>query len=424
MALYRKYSDLTIDEIYEAYIEIDKTTDPNQTIALKNELEHRKALGEASSRGYDLKTHEIPRGPNHGRQQNHEDLPVVFNGKASEYFQIWIVNLCLTLLTFGIFSAWAKVRKKRYFYSHFYIAGTPFQYLGQPMPILKGRLIAAAGFGAYYIASRFIPAMLPFVMGIGLVAAPWILVRSAAFNARYSAYRNMSFHLEAGYMDALKVLYAWGIVPAFALGLMFEGFGYPFIMAMISLVFSISLPWLICRIKKFIVEHTSYGRKKGSFTAQGSQFFVIYLVAGVVMLAVTIPVGIGFGVATVSSQKLSWFSYIVPLATYAGYVFSYAYIRAKSTNLVWQNTRLDPLNFNATMQFRKLALLYLTNVLGIIVSLGLLTPWAVIRTFRYRAEHLEVRLHGTLTEFLGRDQDEVAAVGAEAMDLFDWDFSI
>jgi uncharacterized membrane protein YjgN (DUF898 family) len=234
----------------------------------------------------------------------------------------------------------------------------------------------------------------------------------------------MTFHFEAGYRDALKVLYAWGILPAFVLGLIFEGFGHPFIMGSVSLVFSISLPWLICRIKKVIVEHTRYGGKKGSFTARGSQFFMIYLVAGVVMLAVTIPVGIGFGVATVSSQKLSWFGYIVPLATYIGYVFSYAYIRAKSTNLVWQHTRLGPLTFKATMQFRKLAFLYLTNALGIIVSLGLLTPWAVIRTFRYRAEHLEVKLHGTFNEFLGGNQDEVDAVGAEATDLFDWDFSI
>lgn len=61
------------------------------------------------------------------------------------------MNLCLTLVTFGIFSAWAKVRKKRYIYSHTTLGGTPFQYLARPIPILKGRLIAAAGFGVYFI---------------------------------------------------------------------------------------------------------------------------------------------------------------------------------------------------------------------------------------------------------------------------------
>ena len=42
-------------------------------------------------------------------------MPVEFSGRGGEYFRIWIVNLVLTILTFGIYSAWAKVRTKRYF---------------------------------------------------------------------------------------------------------------------------------------------------------------------------------------------------------------------------------------------------------------------------------------------------------------------
>ena len=33
-----------------------------------------------------------------------------FTGDGKEYFRIWVVNLLLTLATFGIYSAWAKVR--------------------------------------------------------------------------------------------------------------------------------------------------------------------------------------------------------------------------------------------------------------------------------------------------------------------------
>jgi hypothetical protein len=71
-----------------------------------------------------------------------QELKLEFTGTGKEYFRIWIVNLFLTLITFGIFSAWAKVRKKLYFYSHTILDGTPFQYLGQPLPILKGRIRA------------------------------------------------------------------------------------------------------------------------------------------------------------------------------------------------------------------------------------------------------------------------------------------
>lgn len=36
-----------------------------------------------------------------------------FRGRGGEYFRIWIVNLALSLLTLGIYSAWAKVRTGR-----------------------------------------------------------------------------------------------------------------------------------------------------------------------------------------------------------------------------------------------------------------------------------------------------------------------
>ena len=51
-------------------------------------------------------------------------VPLQFTGKAGEYFKIWIVNLCLSVLTLGIYSAWAKVRRKRYFYGSTLLAGS------------------------------------------------------------------------------------------------------------------------------------------------------------------------------------------------------------------------------------------------------------------------------------------------------------
>jgi len=39
-----------------------------------------------------------------------------FRGDGMEYFKIWIVNILLTILTLGIYSAWATVRNNRYFY--------------------------------------------------------------------------------------------------------------------------------------------------------------------------------------------------------------------------------------------------------------------------------------------------------------------
>ena len=59
---------------------------------------------------------------------NDKKTPVVFTGNAREYFGIWIVNLLLSILTLGIYSAWAKVRRKKYFYQHTLIDGAGFDY--------------------------------------------------------------------------------------------------------------------------------------------------------------------------------------------------------------------------------------------------------------------------------------------------------
>ena len=240
-----------------------------------------------------------------------QELSLEFRGSSREYFKIWIVNLCLTLLTLGIFSAWAKVRKKRYLYAHTTLDGTPFQYLAQPVPILKGRLIAAAGFLVYYLSRNVFTSLLPWVLGVALIAAPWVIARSTAFRARYSAFRNMTFHFDAGYLATVKALYAWGLIPAVVVGIIFSWNGEPWILAVASLIFGIAFPFWLCHLKKFIVEHMQFGGRRGAFSATGGQFFGIYFTAGLIMVGLTIPLGVFAFILAAGQHSGLWFmSYI------------------------------------------------------------------------------------------------------------------
>ena len=85
--------------------------------------------------------------------------PPEFNGKTGEYFGIWFVNLLLSLVTLGIYSAWAKVRTERYFYGNTRLAGSSFDYLADPVAILKGRLIAYAVVIVLVLSSHFLPVL-------------------------------------------------------------------------------------------------------------------------------------------------------------------------------------------------------------------------------------------------------------------------
>ncbi len=351
-------------------------------------------------------------------------LVLEFRGNAREYFRIWAVNLCLTLLTLGIFSAWAKVRKKRYFYSHTTLDGTPFQYLGQPLPILKGRIVAVILFLLYYAAANFFTGLMPYVLVAGLALAPWVVVRSAAFNARYSAFRNMTFRFDARYRDAAWTLYWLGLIPLLVAGSLFEWWGNLWLAAAAYAVFGLTFPWWTRGLKRFLVGHTGFGGVNGVLSVTGGQFFKIYLLAGLIMSAVGAVIGL-LGAAAfskVKSAEAAVFLFMIP--AYAGYVLAFAFVQARSSNLVWNSTRLGPLRFESTLKARGLAKLYLTNALGILATVGLLIPWAVVRTLKYRADHLRVRLEGELAEFRGSRATSVQAAGAEVGEFFDVDLSL
>ena len=354
------------------------------------------------------------------------ELLLEFRGSAREYFRIWIVNLCLTLLTFGIFSAWAKVRRKRYLYSSTTIDGTPFQYLGQPIPILKGRLIAAAAFLLYYVSMNIFTSLIPFILGAAVVAAPWILVRSSAFSSRYSAFRNMTFHFDGGYLDAAKVLYMRGLIPAILIAIYIATlFNWPGIMifAGVVILFLIFLfPWWIRGIKNFVLSHTSYGGKNGVFSATGGEVFGIYFVAAMIFFGVSVFSSVA--TLTLKAAKAEGAAYVTTLLMAAAYLMSLSYTKSHYGNLVWNNTRLAPIRFQSVLSCTGLLKLYLINSLGIICSLGLLIPWAVMRTMKYRADHMKVFRDGGLAEFQGSDMTAVAALGAETLDLFDMDLSL
>jgi uncharacterized membrane protein YjgN (DUF898 family) len=352
------------------------------------------------------------------------ELDLQFRGDAREYFRVWAVNLCLTLLTLGVFSAWAKVRKKRYFYAHTTLDHTPFQYLGEPLPILKGRLIAAALFLLYYGSSHFLTALLPYVLTAGVIVAPWVIVRSAAFTARYSAYRNITFGFDGRYRDALFALYWLGLIPLLVAGTIFGWWGNMLIGAGAYAVFGLLFPWWMRRLKHFLITHSAFGGENGELSATGRQFFRVYFMAGLVV-SLFGALTAGLAAALFSNMKSSPYSFILPaIPVYVGYVLAYAYIQAHNSNLVWNHSRLGPLRFKSSLTARGLTGLYIGNALAIVASVGLLTPWAVIRTLKYRADHMQVFLDGDLAVFHSVDSATVRAAGAELGEFFNVDLSL
>jgi len=338
--------------------------------------------------------------------------PVDFTATAGEYFRIWIVNLALTVVTLGIYSAWAKVRKRRYFYSHTRIDGEGFEYRANPIAILKGRLIAFALFGAFYAVGHFAP-LYQWVLWIPLViAAPWLIVRSLAFNAYNSAYRNIRLGFHGTYKTCLKLIVGYGLLTLVTLFLAF--------------------PFFRRRMIQFLAENHSYGTTRFELTDGFRKPFInAYFAAWGLSLIGMFGIGsVVFGLAFLGAaggdvkSASPLFAFLAVFLTYGMLFLLFGYVRARTTNAVFNNLRIGPLRFECVLGARRLIWIYVSNVVAILLSAGLATPWAVVRTLRYRASRLTAIAAGPLDSFVQAEAQQVSVTGEEVGEMFDIDIAL
>ena len=324
-------------------------------------------------------------------------LPVNFHGQGFEYFKIWIVNIFLTIVTLGIYSAWAKVRNTQYFYGNTEIDGSSFNYTAKPIAILKGRLIAVAFFALYALVYQVMP-LLGLVFFVVLMAfLPWIVVRSLAFNARNSVYRNIPFNFVGSKADAAKTFLLWPILILPTLGLI--------------------LPYIWCKQRNYVVNNSAYGTTQFTFSATAGDFYRIFFVAiGVLLLGVLL---------VVIAQLISPFLMILGGPVFlAIYLFMFSYFAAALGNLYFNSTMLATHGFASQLETKSIAWLYFSNTLAIALTIGLFIPWAQVRMARYRAHCTHIHVQGTLDEFIAAEQKHVSALGEQVGEVFDMGVSV
>jgi len=338
----------------------------------------------------------------HPEADSQRRYPVEFTAKTGEYFRIWIVNLALTILTLGIYSAWAKVRKKRYFYGHTRIDGEGFEYRANPVAILKGRIIAVGLFAIYSLTENFQPILHLALAFVLTVAIPWLIVRSLAFNAYNSAYRNIRFHFRGRYGEIIKTLFWYGLLTVLTLGLLY--------------------PYMKSRLARFIMGNHHYGETKFEVGNLARRYYGIYLKGLVLLVPTLIFMGIviAMGMPLFKISKAGAVIFVV-LVLYGSLLPLFAYGQSRINNLLWNSTTVGTLRFESRLRARDLMGLYFTNIIAIICTLALATPWAVVRTMRYRARKMTMVSTAALDNFIAAESAQVSATGEEIGEMFDID---
>jgi uncharacterized membrane protein YjgN (DUF898 family) len=338
------------------------------------------------------------------------EYPLQFTGSGGEYFRIWIVNLLLTLLTLGMYSAWAKVRKLQYFYRNTQLDGNVFDYHGKPGAILKGRLIALALIVFYNFAFKFSPTLAVVAAALMAVVLPWLLVQSLRFRAHNTSYRSLRFRFLGSVRDGYLVfgLPIVGVLLAaalFTLSIGKDDFERP-LLAIVAAVIYVALAVL--------------------FPGKVRRFYAIY---GIALLLLFGPILVVGGLVFLNRGGAD--SPFVAVLAIGALFFFYLmllgvtpFVQARVQNHVWNSSLLGLVGFDSTLKARRLIWVAVTNILLIIVTLGLFTPFAAVRMYRTRLEAVTVLSVGPLGHYVAQTSAEVGATGEGAADLLDLDFAL
>jgi uncharacterized membrane protein YjgN (DUF898 family) len=335
-----------------------------------------------------------------------------FRGSGGEYFRIWIVNIALTIITLGIYSAWAKVRTVRYFRGNIFLAGHPFDYHASPVRILIGRAIALVIFLGYGISARIHPYAVAAWLIVFLFALPWLVVSSLRFNARNTSYRNVRFNFVGSLGGAAYAYILWPILAIFSL---------------------LTVAPLAQRVRDyFYINNHTFGGKHFFTEFSGWSIYRLYLL-GIAMylglfaiMAVPVSIIVVLSKGTFSADPKAMGSILAlplfvlyPVLLYAIYAIPIA-IHTMTINLALGNTTLDGRHeLRSELGPFRLAWIFLSNAVLVLFTIGFFYPWAQVRMVRYQAAHLKVLAMSNLDEFTSEAVATQGAIGEEIASFFD-----
>ncbi|EJO9874333.1 hypothetical protein CRN61_26670 [Vibrio vulnificus] len=380
---------------------------------------------------------------------------IQFKGQGGEFFGIWIVNILLSVITLGIYSAWAKVRTKRYFYGNTFIAGDNFEYHAQPMQLLKGRLVALALVLIWVVANSFFPLASLVLFALFYVALPWLLWSNARFDSAMTSYRNVHFafngSLKEAYMSILgrglaslliiAIYIAIVVASANASAMVATLLGFGTLVLMFVLY-----AWVVAGIHQYFASGYQYGDWKFVAKIETGFFLKTYCKAMLIGFLTAVAFMIVMGTFVLGSDIMNIFAGEVDLlegkGDFAYVVLTYlvtitmslgitAYTTTRIRNYVFSRLTATAetqseteFRFASTFGAWDYMSLIVTNFLLQVITLGLARPWVMVRTSRYVASHTGVI--GDMDMLKATDQDSAVknAISDEVAQAFDLGLSI
>ena len=303
-----------------------------------------------------------------------------FYGDGGKLFGIYIVNLLLTMVTLGFYYPWAKATKLQYMYQETEFAGSRFAFLGTGKEMFKGFIKAVIIFMVLY-ALILIPAFMhkPEYIIVGailfyigfIVLIPIAIHGSMRYRMSRTTWRGIHFGYRGNRNELVKEFIKGVLLTAVTIGL----YG----------------SWFTVKLRKYVIGNIRLGNLKFSYNADGLEYFVLNL-KGLVLTIVT------FGV----------------------YYFWYM---KDVFNFYVENIKIEQdektVEFTSEASGSEFFKIIFVNIILVVITLGLATPWTIIRTMRYVASCINVDSNLDVDNIQQTEEDYKNATGDDVADLLD-----
>jgi uncharacterized membrane protein YjgN (DUF898 family) len=317
-----------------------------------------------------------------------------FHGVGGSLFGIFIVNILLTILTFGIYRFWAKVRIQRYLLSQTEFESDRFAYHGTGKELLIGFLKGVVIFGVPLVLLNLVQELTHVevvIQGIAailsvvliLILIPVATVGSRRYRLSRTSWRGIRFSFRGTIQEFLKLFLKGSVLNILTLGLYY--------------------PIDVTRRQAFLVSHSYFGNQRFRFDGRGRDLLVSYML--VLFLSIVLLV---LSFLLILPFTLFALIFMLPLIG-ACWVWFFT----EQQRYFWNHTSFATARFCSTLPAGRRLLLALGNLFILLFTLGLGWPWTSIRNIRFLFSHLT--LEGPLDFASIQQEVQVASATGEGL---------
>lgn len=327
--------------------------------------------------------------------------PVRFDGTPAGYARVWLGNVLIVLLTLGLAWPWTYRRSQRYLLRHTEVAGHRLDFRLPPRVLWPRMLVTVVLWGGVAVAAMGSP--WAGLLALAMCGAVWPLliylkvlqrVSSVAWGGRrlwfdgpwQGVYRATLVTLVLGVSTLCSALLSWH-------GHLQQGWWMTGALVAAWLLY---LPVRYWNLFQYRQHHIRLGPMRLLWQGTRVAMLGVFARVAVWMLLVMSLVGgvalMGVGGWLLLHRPVSDRGAIV-CGVLAGVVvlsLVVPYLEARLINLVWNKTGNRYLRFRSQVPVGPYVRQRALNVWGVILSLGLYWPWAVISNRRLRMQSLVV----------------------------------